>query len=195
MEIYIVEIFNIQDIKKPVKLDEIANLRLKLNIDLNSLVCKENKLDEQSIKKKHNLGSLVKDCINYDIDPDEARKLILHKIFVKFFSKKSFYEKQVQNNRAIADFAAILLSIDNSQITSKRTKENLIDCIKNAKIKTSEKRAKKNIIDKLSLLNERDCYYLFNFSRLAAEVLLEFAFEKAKKTNNSRYRVIKRKYI
>ena len=162
-----------------LKWDEMANLKLKLNIDLNSLVFAESKYDELPVQKReHGLENLFKDYINYDIHPDEVRKLILHKIFVKFFSKKSFYEKLVQNNRAIADFATILLSIDKSRISNKKTKESLINCVKNAKIKTSEKRVKKNIIDKLSLLSEKDCYYIFNFSKLAAEILLEFVPKK-----------------
>lgn len=162
-----------------LKWDEMANLKLKLNVDLNSLVFEESTFDELPIQKRENhLENLFKDYINYDIHPDAVRKLILHKIFIKFFSKKSFYEKLIQNNRAIADFATILFYLDKSQVANKKTKESLTNYVKNAKIKTSEKRVKKNIIDKLSLLSEKDCYYIFNFSKLAARILLEFIPKK-----------------
>ena len=160
-----------------LKWDEMANLRLKLNIDLNALVSQEAKFDEYPIiQLTKSLQELFDDFLTYDIHPNKVRELILQKIFQKYFSKKSFYEKLIQNNRAICDFAMILEIKDTPLTKSKQNtaKEILIKKIKNAKIKTSEKRVKKNILNKIKVLSEKDCYYILNFSSLAIKTLLQY---------------------
>lgn len=160
-----------------LKWDEMANLRLKLNIDLNSFVLQEAKFDEYPIiHPRRPIKELIDDFLIYDIHPDKIRELILKEIFQKYFSKKSFYEKLIQNNRAICDFAMIL-EIKDNPVTKREqntAKEILIKKIKNAKIKTSEKRVKKNILEKIELLSEKDCYYILNFSSLAIKTLLQY---------------------
>jgi DNA-binding XRE family transcriptional regulator len=182
-----------------LKWDEMANLRLKLNINLNDLVLQEAKFDEYPIMHlRQPLKELFDDFLIYDIHPNKLRELILQKIFKKYFSKKSLYEKLIQNNRAICDFAMILEVKDTSFIKSKQNtaKEILIKKIKNAKIKTSEKRVKKNILDKIKLLSDKDCYYILNFSDLAIKTLLQY-IPKSDHTilNNIGYKTFLDKYI
>ncbi|MEA3452342.1 MAG: hypothetical protein U9Q83_10635 [Bacteroidota bacterium] len=160
-----------------LKWDEMTKLHLNLKIDLNSLVLEESVYDECSIvKRSHEIEELFEDYIDYEIHPNEIRKLILQSIFEKYFSKKSFYEKLIKNNRAILDFAKIIESA-NSKITKAKkssSKEILIQMIKDSKIKTSEKSIKKNILDKIKLLSEKDCFYILSFPDLAIRTLLQY---------------------
>lgn len=160
-----------------LKWDEMVNLHLKLKVDLNSLVLHESKFDEYSmIKRLPGVEELFEDYIDYDIHPDKIRKLILQTIFEKYFSKKSFYEKLIQNNRAIVDFAQIIEN-ENSKITKAKknlSKKILIQMIKDSKIKTSEKSVKKNILDKIKLLSEKDCFYILSFPNIAINTLLQY---------------------
>ena len=160
-----------------LKWDEMTKLHLNLKIDLNSLVFNESTFDEYSIAKRSGgIEELFEDYIDYGIHPNEIRKLILKKIFEKYFSKKSFYEKLIKNNRAIVDFSKILED-KNSKISKAKkssSKEILIQMIKDSKIRTSEKTVKKNILDKIKLLSEKDCFYILSFPNVAIKTLLQY---------------------
>ena len=163
------------------KWSEMANLRLELEVDLNKLVLSNYQFctTEKDIVDNE-LSQLYKDFVEYDINPIEVRKLIIKKIFISYFSKKSFYEKLVQNNRAIVDFANILYNLKFEQrekALKNKSKMLLIDKIKKSQSKVFEKRVKKNILEKISILNEKDCYYILTFNKLAAEILVSFISE------------------
>jgi len=71
-------------------------------------------------------------------------------------------------------YCTFLLKLDLIKSKQNTAKEILIKKIKNAKIKTSEKRVKKNILNKIKVLSEKDCYYILNFSSLAIKTLLQY---------------------
>jgi len=101
----------------------------------------------------------------------------LNKIFKRYFSEKSFYEKLLQNNRAIVDFAKMLHEFKinkGEKISKEKSKDLLIKKLKNFEVDTSENRVKKNILNKIEVLSEKDCYYILTFNQLAAKVLLQF---------------------
>lgn len=169
---------NFKNHNRSLKEEELAKLRVSLGVDLNQLIISnyEFSMTEKELLTNKEL-QLFRDSIDYSIDSNQIVELILNKIFTRYFSEKSFYEKLLQNNRAIVDFAKMLHEFNinkGEKISKEKSKDLLIRKLKNFKIDTSENRVKKNILNKIELLSEKDCYYILTFNQLAAKVLLQF---------------------
>lgn len=169
---------NFKNHNRSLKEEELAKLRVSLGVDLNQLIISnyEFSMTEKELLTNKEL-QLFRDSIDYSIDSNQIVELILNKIFTRYFSEKSFYKKLLQNNRAIVDFAKMLHEFKinkGEKISKEKSKDLLIKKLKNFKIDTSENRVKKNILNKIELLSEKDCYYILTFNQLAAKVLLQF---------------------
>lgn len=157
-----------------INMKSLINLHVNLNVDLNALLCSD-QYDSSGTKKTNTkLTDLFIDFTEYDINPLEVRKLIMQKIAIKYFSKKSAIEQIVQNNRAILDFIIILKNIKLGIAKDKQSqaKKILSELVENAEIKFSENSVKKNILNKLSILTNKDCYHILNFPNIFIEILL-----------------------
>jgi len=169
---------NFKNDARELKENELLKLRVNLGIDLNKLMTESYVFsDFEKALLNDDALQIFTDCLDYDINNDQIITIILNNIFQKYFSEKSFYEKILQNNRAIIDFSQVLYSLTiekKNKISRDRAKNFLIDKIRESKLDISEKRVKRNILDKIEILDEKDCYYILTFNKLAAKIILKY---------------------
>lgn len=174
---------------RDIRWDEMANLRLKLSVDLNKLVLDEyrfTKVDENN-KNTNELNVLFQDFINYGLSANKIREAILLEIFKKFLKEKSLYEKHIigRDNRSMVELSKILWFLSSSKYTPKnQSKLYLSNIIKKQKITNFSKKVKKNLIERIETMSEKDCFYMIDNPKLAAKVLISFFDKSDKRTLN-----------